>query len=385
MPQLPVSAEAVLDEVSLLIALLSTDGITLYVNGEVLRRSADDYESIVGRPFATSKWWTFRPGQAEQISQAIDRALQGRVTHLDVEAQLVPSQRIIVDFELRPLRSEGGAIVAVVAQGRDITDQRAVERKLREAHFRWRTVADFTVDWELWLHPGGHFLYSSPACQRITGYTPDEFMEGKLSLVQIAHPDDRKRVAALITEAFSGSSARSQRWRILRRDGQLQWVSVSWQSVFDDNGKPMGVRMSVRDVDELRQAEEHQQRLLAAYRTLARHFPRGLVALLDAELRFVVCDGPVLDSLPFGQESIIGRRVQEIVDEALFARVQPLIAKAMGGAEVAEVLSVGDADWLVHLTPIRDERGRIAHLIASAVRSRDAWVAPDETPTSPRR
>lgn len=383
--ELPVSAEAVLDEVSLLIALLSPDGRILYVNGEVLRRSGEDYDQVVGKPFATSKWWTFRPGQAEQISEAIERALQGRVSHLDVEAQLVPTQRTVVDFEMRPLRDATGGVTAIVVQGRDITDQRTVERKLREAHFRWRIIADFTVDWEFWLHPGGHFLYSSPACQRITGHTPDEFVEGKVTITQLTHPDDRKRVAALITEAFSGAPAHSQRWRIVRRDRELRWISVSWQTVFDENGKPMGVRFSVRDVDDLHLAEEEQQNLLAAYRTLARHFPRGLVALLDAEMRFVVCDGPALDALPFNQSTIIGRRVDDVVGQPLLGEVQPLLTKAMSGTEVSEIVRAGDANWLVHLTPIPDENGRIAHLIASAVKSQDIWLEPQEAPTAPRR
>lgn len=383
--ELPVSAEAVLDEVSLLIALLGTDGNVLYVNGEVLRRSSDAYETIVGRPFATSRWWTFRPGQSDQIQQAIERALQGRVSHLDIEAQIVPSQRIIVDFELRPLRSATGAIVAILAQGHDITEQRAVERKLREANFRWRIVADFGVDWELWLHPAGHVLYSSPACQRITGYTPDELTEAKVSLVQLIHPDDRKRVSALITEAFSGSPGHSQRWRIVRRDGLLRWVSMSWQSVFDEQGKPMGVRFSVRDVDDLHYAEEEQQRLLAAYRTLARHFPRGLVALLDAETRFVVCDGPALDALPFDSMSITGKRVVEVVEPAVWSEVQPLLSRTLDGREVAEVVCVGNTTWLLHLTPIPDDHGRISHIIASAVKSQDSWLEPREPPTSPRR
>jgi len=42
---------------------------------------------------------------------------------------------------------------------------------LQEAELRYRTVADFTYDWEYWENPDGRLHYVSPACQRITGYT----------------------------------------------------------------------------------------------------------------------------------------------------------------------------------------------------------------------
>ncbi|MBT8364609.1 MAG: hypothetical protein KJP23_07865 [Deltaproteobacteria bacterium] len=35
----------------------------------------------------------------------------------------------------------------------DITDQKALEEKLRKAEQMYRTVADFTYDWEYWEAP----------------------------------------------------------------------------------------------------------------------------------------------------------------------------------------------------------------------------------------
>ena len=40
---------------------------------------------------------------------------------------------------------------------------------LAEAEQRYRTVADFTHDWEYWRRPDGSFAYVSPSCRRITG------------------------------------------------------------------------------------------------------------------------------------------------------------------------------------------------------------------------
>ena len=43
---------------------------------------------------------------------------------------------------------------------------------LADSEVRYRTVADYTYDWEYWSAPDGKLLYMSPSCERITGYSP---------------------------------------------------------------------------------------------------------------------------------------------------------------------------------------------------------------------
>ncbi|MCU0693233.1 MAG: PAS domain S-box protein, partial [Polyangiaceae bacterium] len=275
---------------------------------------------------------------------------------------------------------------AVVVEGHDVSAQREVERKLRESHFRWRTIADFTVDWEYWLHPGGHFLYSSPACQRISGYGAEEFTEGRITLPALACPEDRKRVLELLTQAFSGSTGHSHRWRLMRRDGHVRWVSMSWQPVEGDSGRFMGVRGSVRDVTETAEAEQAQKRTLEAYRTLARHFPRGMVALLDRQMRFVVVDGPALEYLQVNADRLLGKSLLDIIDKSILPAARAMCREALSGHEVSDNVQFGPSTWLVHFTPIPDAEGRITQIVASAVESPGGWPEdPTQPPVSPRR
>jgi hypothetical protein len=43
---------------------------------------------------------------------------------------------------------------------------------------RYRTVADYTYDWEYWSAPDGKLNYVSPSCERITGYAPGVLYRG---------------------------------------------------------------------------------------------------------------------------------------------------------------------------------------------------------------
>ncbi|MCD4790206.1 MAG: PAS domain-containing protein, partial [Bacteroidales bacterium] len=47
---------------------------------------------------------------------------------------------------------------------------------LIESREKYQLIADFTYDWEYWLSPKGEYLYVSPSCKKITGYSPEEFI-----------------------------------------------------------------------------------------------------------------------------------------------------------------------------------------------------------------
>ena len=57
----------------------------------------------------------------------------------------------------------------------DITGIKKAEEALRESEEKFRIVADFTYDWEYWRSEDNKFIYMSPSCLRLTGYTSQEY------------------------------------------------------------------------------------------------------------------------------------------------------------------------------------------------------------------
>ncbi|MBI5657007.1 MAG: DUF3365 domain-containing protein, partial [Geobacter sp.] len=49
------------------------------------------------------------------------------------------------------------------------------EEELRASEQKFRTVCDWTQDWEYWTDPAGAIQYISPSCERVTGYPPADF------------------------------------------------------------------------------------------------------------------------------------------------------------------------------------------------------------------
>lgn len=142
----------------------------------------------------------------------------------------------------------------------DISEHINYERSLRRSEENFRTIADFTYDWEDWRSPNGDYLYISPSCERITGYPCDAFLKNSTLTLDIVHPEDRERVARHMGSERERLPVQKIDFRIIHRKGHTRWISHYCQPVFNAKGEWLGRRGSNRDITERKQAEELLQK-----------------------------------------------------------------------------------------------------------------------------
>jgi PAS domain S-box-containing protein len=133
--------------------------------------------------------------------------------------------------------------------------QRRADRALQEAESKYRTVAEFTHDWEYWAAPDGRLLYVSPACERITGYSCGLFMDDSSLFRNIVHPEDREAWDEHVRNARTEPKFRETQLRIQTRDGKIRWIEHACRPVTDERGEFQGIRASNRDITERKDAE----------------------------------------------------------------------------------------------------------------------------------
>jgi len=127
---------------------------------------------------------------------------------------------------------------------------------LREAEFLYRTVADFTYDWEYWKNPDGTLHYVSPSCERISGYTAQEFM-GRPSLCRdIVVPEDRQIWDDHDASGENALKAEEIQFRIRKKNGEIRWIEHVHRAIRDDHGVFLGFRVSNRDISKRKVTEE---------------------------------------------------------------------------------------------------------------------------------
>ena len=139
----------------------------------------------------------------------------------------------------------------------DIIRDKQAEQALRTSEEKFRTLVDWTYDWEIWFDPQGNIVYNSPSCQRITGYSPEEIIATPDLIQQVIHPDDRITFEQHMQQVHSESAGFDQiEYRVIARDGKEHWVEHVCRPLFGADNHYLGRRISNRDVTERKHTEK---------------------------------------------------------------------------------------------------------------------------------
>ncbi len=132
---------------------------------------------------------------------------------------------------------------------------------LRLSEEKFRTIADYTVNWESWFAPDGMCLWVNPAVERITGYSADEVMAMPDFVSVIIDEQDRGSFRNYFQNALKGTRGDNFEIRCRHKNGGQFWLSVAWQPVYDASGRYRGIRTSGRDVTAVKSAEGERREL----------------------------------------------------------------------------------------------------------------------------
>lgn len=157
---------------------------------------------------------------------------------------------IDVLFSKTALFSAEGNVEGIVGVILDISERKKMEYALRENEEKFRTLANYTYDWESWLDPDGKFVYVSPSCQRITGYSAEDFSYDPFRMAEmIVCPEDRQMVISHYKNIIEENSGVEHfDFRIITADGDEKWISHYCQPVYHDDGTWAGRRETKRDI-----------------------------------------------------------------------------------------------------------------------------------------
>ncbi|MFZ4615077.1 MAG: PAS domain S-box protein [Rectinemataceae bacterium] len=191
----------------------------------------------------------------------------------------------------------------------DVTELSQATEALRERENTFRTVADFAYDWEYWIEADGGYVYISPSCERITGYTREEFIADSFLLKKIIHPEDalffhdhHERMQSLEHR----HEVDEHEFRIVKKDGSVAHIEHLGRPVFTDNGNYRGCRVSNRDITARIKIKEDLELATAQlalaekekldqsenrYRSIFQGSPDGIM-ISDAETKAIMFANP---------------------------------------------------------------------------------------------
>jgi PAS domain S-box-containing protein len=174
-----------------------------------------------------------------------------------------------------PLRDTEGRIIRWYGTNTDIEERKRAEETLRSSEREQRHVAAQlererarlveaqTVakmgSWEVELQSLD--VIWSEQTHRIFETDPSHFHPTRPRFLEFIHPEDSAKVDAAMVTSLDRRSPGTVEYRIVLPDGRVKILEERWQVFLDDEGTPVRLAGTCRDITERVQAEEDLQRL----------------------------------------------------------------------------------------------------------------------------
>jgi len=301
---------SVIDTAQTIILILDKQGRISRFNPYMEQISGYRLDEVLGKDwFNTFLPEPTRASTRKQFGQSInDIQTRGNVDKIVTK----DGSELDIEWSAKTMKDASGNTVGLIAVGQDITERKQVEAALREAEFQYRTVADFTYDWEYWENPDGTYRYISPSCERISGYKADEFISNPDLLFEIIVPEYKEIWLQYVRQRVKKHRKNVWQFCIQRKDGEMCWIEHASQLVFDDQGKFLGYRASNRDITERRKAEEILRESEGRFRTLFESTVEGIL-IADVETKKQQYANPAICTLlGYSKEELTKMSVEDI-------------------------------------------------------------------------
>lgn len=179
-------------------------------------------------------------------------------------------------------------------------------KQLRASEEKFKTIADFTSDWESWIGNDGNYLYVSPSCERLTGYRADDFMRDAELMRRIVYPEDsgsvEKNCGSCLQSQSTSNRHIEHEFRIVKKNGEVRWIEHHCQAVVREDGSTIGCRTSNRDITARKKVEDE----LRLYGMVLENSSEGMM-VTDANNRIVATNPAFTRITGYTYEEVLGK------------------------------------------------------------------------------
>lgn len=237
-------------------ALLEPDGTVIEANQTVLDFGGVKLTDVAGLPFWNTFYWREEDGERgswgrggaggaggaglspkqEQLREAIQQAALGQFVRYEVDFRGAGDRVITIDFSIKPVLDETGEVVLLLPEGRDISDRKKAEERLRllESAVVNANDAVLITEAEPINWPGPRIVYVNEAFTRMTGYSKEEVIGQTPRILQ--GPKTERAALSNIQQALR--TWQSVRVELInyRKDGSQFWIELEIVPVADETG-----------------------------------------------------------------------------------------------------------------------------------------------------
>jgi PAS domain S-box-containing protein len=227
-----------------LIIVHDMNGLIVDVNGSLCSRLGFTKEELLKMNFRD----LFDPAQLKEFPPRFKEVAEGK--HMFSERRYVCKDGSFVEIEANVKKMSNNLILGVC---RDVTERKKMERELREAELKFRTLSEKSLV-GIYIIQDGKFAYVNPKFAEICGY-PQQDLINSYPVEVVVDPEDHEMVRENIRARIEGEiESLHFEVRGRKRDGSLVYAEV-FGNRSNYQGKPAIVGTLI-DITERKIAEE---------------------------------------------------------------------------------------------------------------------------------
>ncbi|AIQ28884.1 hypothetical protein P40081_12445 [Paenibacillus sp. FSL P4-0081] len=212
----------------------------------------------------------------------------------------------------------------------DVTERHRMEEQLRDSERNYRLISENSQDFisRNATDEQATYLYASPVCQQMFGYTPEE-MVGTNGMDYI-HPDDFACVQAFLDDSKKGLKLEPIVFRYLCKDGSYLWVETTLRHT--ETGTP-GITEMIGVTRNISERKQYELKLLESenrYKSLFEYNPSAISAM-DLQGCIQSLNASLQQLTGYSRETLLHSSYSEIIDADELAFVNNRFLAAAGG------------------------------------------------------
>jgi PAS domain S-box-containing protein len=310
-------------------------------------------EELQGRPVETVFAPQIRPSLPAQIAEA---HRQGRGT-LESVYQRKNGSTFPVSINFTVVKDEAGQPLYRVVNTHDITGRKRAETALLESEKRFRLLYESSPIGYQSLDADGRFLEVNPAWCAFLGYRREEVIGRWFG--DFLAPNFREHFQRNFPRFKVAGEIHGVEFQMLRKDGTVVLVAFDGKISYDADGQFKQTHCVLQDIGARRQTELALRASEERYRTLAHHFPNGIVMLFDQDLRHTLVDGTGLEVLGIRGDWVVGLTSREAFPAELAGQLELAYLDALDGLAAHFEMHLEDLILDTQVVPVRAEDGHI--------------------------
>lgn len=240
------------------IYVINLDGTINSVSPNLLDNLGYLETDIKGVPFLS----LFRPDEHPFIEQTFKDIVNRTILSTSKKLQMRHKNGEYLIFDLSSVAlMANGEVEGVIGFAKDITEFERVQGKLGEMQTQLNNIYK-SIDIIIWSYnvTESRMLTISPACEKILGYSPEEYYQyPHLWLAQIHH-EDRDLVMNRLSMTSEGIPVLSNlECRIVHSTGEIRWVEIRMFPVIDSKLGTVGVNGVLLDITRKKLIEQNSE------------------------------------------------------------------------------------------------------------------------------